>query len=352
MKNTTKNQHAISYDDVFSYDHLYKSYLKCRRACGWKASTQKFIAQAPVEVYKLWNDLNQRKWKSSGFVTFTIKERGKTRLIQSVTFSERIVQRTLCDYALTPAITKRFIYDNGASQKGKGYHFAISRCKKHLINHIRKHGTNGYVLTFDFKNYFGSIDHDYAKSIIEKSRLDDDLKSLCFYLIDCFGNVGIGLGSQISQILALAVADRLDHAIKEQMRIKGYGRYMDDGYLIADSKDELKECLVKIRSICQSCGIVLNEKKTQIRKLSSGFTFLKCRFLITASGHVVQKMPHDSIVRQRRKMKKLAAKMKNEEISKFDFYQSYQSWRAYASHFNSYKTIRSMDELYVKLIKE
>ena len=39
-----------------------------------------------------------------------------------------------------------------------------------------------------------------------------------------FGDVGFGLGSQVSQIDALMVASPLDHFIKEQLHIKYYGR--------------------------------------------------------------------------------------------------------------------------------
>lgn len=84
--------------------------------------------------------------------------------------------------------------------------------------------------------------------------------------------------------MALASANRLDHMCKEVLRIKGYGRYMDDGYLISESKEYLQECLVKIRTLCDELGITLNEKKTQIVKISHGFTYLKARFFLLPSG--------------------------------------------------------------------
>lgn len=74
------------------------------------------------------------------------------------------------------------------------------------------------------------------------------------HFIDAFGDVGLGLGSQISQTFALASADRLDHYIKEVLRIKGYGRYMDDGYLIHHSKAYLQKCLSQIEQICNALG--------------------------------------------------------------------------------------------------
>lgn len=42
--------------------------------------------------------------------------------------------------------------------------------------------------------------------------------------------------------------NKLDHFIKEKLGIKGYARYMDDGYLIHPSKEYLKECLTRRRA--------------------------------------------------------------------------------------------------------
>ena len=167
--------------------------------------------------------------------------------------------------------------------------------------------------------------------------------------MDAFGDVGMGLGSQISQVLALASANRLDHYVKEVLRIKGYGRYMDDGYLIHESKEYLQNCLVQIQEICNMLGITLNAKKTQIVKLSHGFTWLKIRFYLTDTGRVVRKIYKRSVTRMRVKMKKLHKMWKDKRIAFSDIYTSWQSWKAYALKFDAYYTIQNMAALYNKL---
>lgn len=132
-----------SFEEVFSYSNLYRAYRKCRLGVAWKGSTQKLITQAPLEVFRIWDKLDKGIWKSKGFYEFDIYERGKARHIKSVTMDERVVQRCLCDNALVPVLQPTFIYDNGASTKDKGYHFAIRRCEKHLHDHYRKYGQNG-----------------------------------------------------------------------------------------------------------------------------------------------------------------------------------------------------------------
>lgn len=338
-----------SFDWVFSYEHLYHSYKMSRRGVAWKASVQKYITQAPLNVLTAYKRLHSGKFKSSGFYEFDLMERGKLRHIKSVTIGERVVQRCLCDYALVPMLGRTFIYDNGACMKDKGYTFAAKRLTRHLHDFYRKHGNDGYVLLFDFSKFFDRVSHALAKKILREEFTDPRILALTDHFIDAFGDVGLGLGSQISQILALASANRLDHYIKERARVKYYARYNDDGYLIHHDKAHLEKCLKAIKIICKRLDIKLNTRKTQIVKLSHGFTFLKVRYFLLPTGKVIKKLAHKSIVRMRRKLKKFVPKVRAGIMNHKDVYQSWQSWRAYARNFNAYRSIQSMGRLYNRL---
>lgn len=337
------------YEQVFSYRHLYESYKKCRRNVGWKASVQRYITNAPLNVRNTYDQLMAGKYKTKGFIEFDVYERGKQRHIKSVTIGERVVQRCLCDYALVPMVGRTFIYDNGASMENKGYTFAINRLCQHLREHYRKHGTNGYILLFDFSKFFDRVSHKLVKSILHREFTDERLISIMEHFIDAFGDVGMGLGSQISQVLALASANRLDHYIKEKAKIRGYGRYMDDGYLIHPSKEHLQKCMQAIKIICRRLDIKLNEKKTQIVKLSHGFTWLKVRFFLLPSGKIVRKIYRRSVTKQRKKIKKFRELIATGKMTMMDAYSSWQSWKAYASNFNAWHTIKNMEKLFGEL---
>lgn len=337
------------FDKVFSYAHLYEAYRKCRRNVAWKASVQKYITQAPLWVYQAYKRLHAGTWRSGGFFEFDISERGKLRHIRSVTIGERVVQRCLCDYALVPMLSRSFIYDNAASLRDKGYHFAVRRLCLHLRQHYRKHGTKGYVLLFDFRKFFDNVSHALCKDTLRKAFTDRRVVAITEHFIDMFGDRGLGLGSQISQVFALASANRLDHYIKDECGIRGYGRYMDDGYIIHESKARLREILVGVRRVCAVLGIELNERKTRIVRLARGFPWLKTRFFLTDTGKVVRKMPRDSITRERRKLKKLAPLFLSGKLEIQDVRASWQSWRAYAENFNAYRTIRRMQALLMSL---
>ncbi|MBR4193739.1 MAG: hypothetical protein IKQ54_05365 [Oscillospiraceae bacterium] len=338
-----------SFASVFSYANLYRSYRYCRKGVAWKASVQKFIITAPLGVYDIYDKLRRGTYKSPGFFEFDLFERGKARHIRSTTIGERVVQRTLCDQALNPILCRTFIHDNGASLPKKGYDFAVNRLTQHLRRHIREHGREGYILLFDFKRFFDNVDHALIKAELRRQFTDPRIVKITSHFVDMFGNRGLGLGSQISQVLALVSGNRLDHYIKEVLGIKGYARYMDDGYLIHHSKAYLQECLVKIRALCDKLGIVLSEKKTQIVKLSHGFPWLKMRVFVTPSGKIVKKIYKRSVTRERRKLKKLRKMLDRGKVTREDIYNAWQSWKSYALRFNAWHTVQNMGKLYDRL---
>lgn len=347
-----RNEQYGDFDKVFTFDNLYCAFKKCCRGVGWKASTQRYKANVLQNVNDTLRSLHNGTYKSRGFYEFDLVERGKPRHIKSVHISERVVQRCLCDNALVPMFSKSFIYDNGACMERKGIDFAVRRLVCHLQRHFRKHGTNGYALIFDFSRYFDNIQHEPLKQIVDKTFTDPRIVRLVNGFIDDFGEVGLGLGSQISQVSALMYPNRLDHYIKEVLRIKHYGRYMDDGYLIHESKAHLQKCLQEIRRICAELGIKLNAKKTQIVKLSRGLNFLKRHFVLTDTGGVIIKPARKGITKMRHKLRTFKRWLIEGKMAIEDIRTSYISWKGHMKHCNAYRTMVNTDALYNKLFLE
>lgn len=344
-----QRRNAATFEEVFSVDNLYNAFNKCRRGVLWKTSTQSYAARQLANAVQTHDRLMDGTYRSRGFVEFDIYERGKPRHIRSVHVSERVVQRCLCDNCLVPALSSTFIYDNGASLKGKGIRFSLDRLCEHLRWHYRRHGTEGYVLNFDFSKFFDTADHDAIFAEIDRCMTNERLKEQTKYFIRRFGSRGLGLGSQVSQISALALPNRLDHYIKEKLRIHCYGRYMDDGYLIHPSKEYLKKCLEDIRRVCAGLGIRLNEKKTGITKLTKGISFLKGRFTLTPTGRVIKKLNRRSVTAMRRKLKKFKRWTDTGRMTAADVWASCKSWVGYAGYFNCHATRQSMNKLYKEL---
>jgi hypothetical protein len=352
-----KEQHSARYDsfeNVADPDALYAAFLECRKGVSWKASVQRYEARILCNIAETCRNLREGKSIQPGFVTFDVHERGRIRHIKSVHISERVVQKCLCDNVLAPLLTRSLIYDNGASLAGKGVRFALSRLKTHISRFYRNNASSntGYVLTIDFSKYFDNIRHDVLLNMIARYSSDPELFALIKSFITVFeNNTSLGLGSQISQIGAVSYLNRLDHYIKERLRVRYYGRYMDDLYLIHKDKAYLRECLENIKTLCDELGMVINPKKTRIESLAHGFIFLQGRYAVTETGKILCRPRKQSVLRMRRRLKKLIRLEQAGTITGKDVYQSYQSWRnTFQKRFNAYQVVKRMDILYNTLI--
>jgi hypothetical protein len=348
-----KANKPATFETLSDFDNLYFSAIQAMKNVIWKDSAIHYEANIFKNVNKVMKALVAGEDIRQGFITFSIKERGKVREIRSVHIEERVVQKCLCDYILVPVLSKSLIYDNGANLKNKGMHFSVKRLIRHLARFYRENGSNeGYVLTVDFSKYFDNVNHEILLKLVF-----DKIKEprVCRYIkdfVDAFGVKSLGLGSQVSQISAIYYPNRIDHLIKEQLRIKGYGRYMDDFYLIHKDKDYLKECLNIICKACDELGVVINHKKTIISKLSNGFVFLKGKYILTETGKVLRLSGKDIIKRERRKLKKLCKKVSEGKVHYWDVLTSYLSWRGgYKKRFCSYARFQYLDEYFIKLFE-
>ena len=335
-----------AYEDIFSFENLYDAFYLCRRGVRWKASIQNYERRLPSNSYKLYEELANETWVSKGFTKFYISERGKLRKIQSVHISERCIQRVFCDKYLVPLLSRSIIYDNGASMQGKGIDFALNRLKKHLNDNYKlTHSNDGYILLFDFSNYFGNISHEVLYKIIDPIISNPKLRRLFHQLIDAFDE-GVGLGSQVSQISAIYFANEIDHTFKDKMGIKGYARYMDDGYIISNNLSVIKRCKEVLIDLCSKLYITMNDKKIRVCKISKGFIFLKKRFLLKPNGKLIIRLPKQSYKSEKRRLHRMYEKGLPYSISN----KSYRSWRGNASKYNGFnKSVKSVDDCFNKL---
>lgn len=342
------------YEKLLDLNNLHEAYLKCKIGVDWKESVQKYGMYEMANIYELSESLRNHTYRQKPFFEFDINERGKVRHIKSLHISDRVLQRALCDEILTPILQKYLIYDNGASVKGKGVDFARRRLKTHLTRYYKKHGRDGYVLVIDFSKYFDNIRHDKLLEMLGQKIKDKKVIELLKHLITTFDtteNTGrsVGIGSQISQIAGIYYPARIDNYCKIVRGIKYYGRYMDDTYIIHQDKKFLRDLLTDIEKICADLGIILNKKKTQIIKLSNGFTFLKMRYLFTGTGKIIVIPCKASITRERRKLRKLKGKLDAGKINYTDIAGQYKSWRGNITKYNAYKSVRQTDALYKSL---
>lgn len=242
-----------------------------------------------------------------------------------------------------------------------------------LISAVREYGTEFYALVFDFKSFFDSIPHKTCYDVLSHHFTDERIINLTMDIIKSYqrvtllkepdstdrrkrleilennGSYGICLGSQVSQIMALAVPNQLDHFVKDNKRVKHYIRYMDDGIIFAKDKEYLKELLEEMTKVTDELGLKFNSKKTRIVKVSNGFTFMKVHYSVTPTKKILKTLTRQGITRMRVKLKKFRKMVDAGKLNYDDVYNSMQSWLAHSKIAMSYNTQRTMLKLYNQL---
>ncbi len=359
------------FENISKYRSLYQANKKSMRNVSWKTSVQRYQMNLLRNMEETRAKLEAGESVTKGFVEFDTIERGKLRHIRSVHYTERVVQRSTCDNALVPMLSRGLIYDNGACLEGKGVDRSMNRLTAHLQQFYRANGfsNDGWAVVFDFSGYFDNILHLECFNVYSRAFRDDRILQLLRGFVIPFGypaaetnwqrikrqdaeqytGKSLGLGSQISQITAVSYPNSLDHFIKQVLRVRWYARYMDDGYMLFRTKREAKEAAGYVISFCKPLGITVNQKKTRIIPIRRGFRFLKATHRLTETGKVERKMCRESITRQRRRLKKFAAKVAAGEMTVEDAAAAYGSWKGYALHRGGRNAVQRMDKLFREL---
>lgn len=323
-------------DEVCNFDNLYRAMQHCKNNVLWKDSVAGYVKNGLVNIHKLKESVENGTYTIDKYTAFKVYE-PKERDIVSTRIKDRVFQRSLCDNYFYPTITKSFIYDNAACQTGKGTEFARKRLVRHLQVYFRKYGCEGGMLKADLTNFFGSTPHEVAMNAVTKRADDEWAVSEIRRIVKSFNqgddpDVGMGLGSEVTQLIELAVLDDLDHFIKEQLHIEFYIRYNDDMILLHHDTEYLKYCWAEIEKRITAKGLKLSPKKTQIFPISQGVKFLGFRFRLTDTGKVIMTVLPEKVSHERRKLKKLVARAKAGLMTKAEVDKCYQSWKAHVGN--------------------
>ena len=262
--------------------------MQCQRRCArnlrWKRPVQEMLLRPITKATKLRHSIEQRAYVPQKLEQVPVNERGKKRLVRPQTMPDRTVQTWLTQNFLTPLALKRMIPDSYACIKGRGLDYALDRVEAMLA----RAPMDAWVGQFDFKSYFASIEH----RLLIEMLLSQSPNPLTDYLIKTiFSNnvveengVGLELGACTSQIGATMFPDAVDRAALTSPGCIGYGRYMDDGLVVATSKSAVVCAMDRIRAAAAKLHLTINEKKTHYNRITHPIVFCKHRFIKTERG--------------------------------------------------------------------
>jgi len=367
---------------LFSYENIYRQYLKCRRHKRGTINALKFEINCEENLLDLKRQLNEKTYYPSRSVCFMVVK-PKAREIFAADFRDRIVHHILVSY-LERIWEPKFIFDSYACRKNKGIHRGVKRLQD-FIRKVTKNGSRkAYFLKLDIENFFMSIDKDTLYSLIAEKVRDERVIWLAKVLIyhDCtkdyflkgdrgylkkitphkslfYAEVGKGLpiGNLTSQFFANVYLNQLDQFVKHHLKCRYYLRYCDDFVMLSEERDRLLKWRDGIEEFLKyRLKLRLNHKRQSLQTVSNGIDFL---------GYIVRR---NYILVRRRVVNNLKSKLEayerklirnNPPYQKVTYdYQILEKLRAtlssYFGHFkwaNSYRLKMSLVERYEFLEK-
>lgn len=296
-------------------EDLYRAYLAARRHKRGMGYQIRFEMNQERELAKLRDELIERRYEPRPSSCFIIHD-PKMREVFAAEFRDRVVHHLFYNY--THKIFERtFIADSYSCIEGKGTHYGIER----LTHHIRACSQNWsrpcFILKLDIKGYFMHINRcvllERCREILNRARnrrganafdgasadfIDYLLEKICLLnpLENCrvIGDTtewknlpkdkslfcakdgcGLPIGNLSSQLFSNIYLGLLDDFIKRELKVKYYGRYVDDMFVVGESKEYVKSVIEPIRTFLRErLKLELSENKTCICDARHGVEFL------------------------------------------------------------------------------
>ena len=334
-------RHANLIEHIVAFENLLLAAKKASRGKRGKRAVAAFNFHLENELIALQSELKSETYHPRPYTQFEVRE-PKVRKICSSHFRDRVVHHSICNL-IEPILEKKAVFDSYACRYNKGAHLAVKRCQEFS----RKHD---YYLKCDIKKFFESIDHSILKSMLDGVFKDKSLLRLLNIIIDheVPGNPsgrGLPIGNLTSQHFANYYFGKLDHYIKDQLRIKGYVRYMDDFISFSNNKDDLHELLSQIEHFVSNfLKLELKSRATIIAPVTEGIPFLGFRIFRNTI-----RLKRENLVRARRKIRNKEKLYRNGKLSEKKLLLSINSIVGHVAHVNSLGIRRKIFEESLRL---
>lgn len=297
------------YEQICNLEHLCHAYKQAQLDNRYKRKICAFTYSLEENLLRLRWELLSGHYLPRPYTYFMLHD-PKTRNIAAPDFRDRVVQHALVDLIM-PLFEKQFIYDSYACRINKGTHFGAKRLKHFLMSARSYHGKNTpiYVLQCDIRKFFQSVSWDILLNIIEKTvtcqktmtliktivvtqhktvlpqtTVSAQLSLFTPKVVSIENSVsverrsGLPIGNLTSQLFANIYLNELDHFIKDRLRVRWYGRYMDDFFVLHHDRIYLKQLRDEINFFLQDeLRLSLHPKKLTIRNVSTGVPFVGYR---------------------------------------------------------------------------
>lgn len=296
-------------------------------------------------IYSIGTKLKNGTYEVAKYKSFKVYE-PKERDIFCLNFGDRVVHQWYVNEYIIPYMIPKFIKDSYACIKGRGVHIAVDNLQKYM-RIAKRIWKSPYILKFDISKFFYSIDQEILYNIVKKYYKDKQFLELTkkFIIFDKekeniteFGK-GIPIGNYTSQFFANMYMNELDQYIKRELKVKYYVRYMDDGVMILENKEQAKKIFKLVEKFANEKLELKFNKKSSYMPIKDGVVF--CGYKIYTTHKLLKR---NNIIRMK---KRIRTWNKSWMLKNYDFKKwraSFSAWRGYANHASTYNLCKSLEK--------
>jgi len=259
------------YPRISDAENLRIAFWKAARGKRNRSDVIAFQKDFDANIDKIRHDLVTHSPDIGHYRFFEVHD-PKPRSICAASFPERVLHHAVMNVC-EPVLEAYAIFDSYACRKGKGNRGALNRARKYA-------GKFPWYLKLDIRKYFDSIDHTVMMKLLGRRFKDRELLLLFKKLLSSYhtrSGKGMPIGNLISQHLANFYLGSFDHWIKEERRIPGYVRYMDDILCFGQDKSYLSTELRNIRTFLNQNLALEVKQNIQLNRCRQGIPFLGFR---------------------------------------------------------------------------
>ena len=297
------------FDDDTLFKDLWTAYYEARKHKRNTLNELAFEQNLEHNIFLLYKELAERCYKLSPSICFIVNEPVK-REIFAAHFRDRIIHHYIIQ-KLMPIFENQFIYDCYSCREGKGTLFGIKRLEHFMRSATENYTKEAYIMKLDLSGFFMSINKrillEMVSELIERKYLGDE-KDVLLYLTelvimndptrDCIvkggkrdwdglpankslfhakPDRGLPIGNLTSQVFANYYLTPFDRFVKETLKMRYYGRYVDDFFIIHQDKRLLQSQIPVISQYLRgTVQVTLHPKKMYLQPCSCGVTYLGC----------------------------------------------------------------------------
>jgi hypothetical protein len=297
-----------------TFEHLlYQlnlSYLQARKNKRNTHNQLAFELNQETNLHHLAKAIYERKYAPKPCIAFIINK-PVMREIFAADFTDRVIHHFIyrCIY---PIIDRKLIHDTYSCRVGKGTLFGIDRAKGFMRSCSQDFTKDTYFLKLDIEAYFMNMHHDILfeqviamlpqnkKSFlgisreiliylirqtifnnvaencrIKGSKSDWDGLPPSKSLFNYPSNTGLPIGNLTSQVFGNVYMNDFDHFVKKEMKVKYYGRYVDDMLFVHNDKSFLEDIISQLSHFLLShFQLKIHPNKIVLKSVNEGIPFL------------------------------------------------------------------------------